>query len=375
MKKKDANELLGRYLEGCNTEEEKTLLLNWFHEFGAGHKSDLTEEDLRIGQQEMWNMVQAQTRRSYNGWYGIAAAVALIVLSIGVLLFRSNQTRPSGKANYANEILPGGNNAVLILANGSKIDLNKIIVGQVVKQAGLNIKKTNNGQLVYDYSSEVEVPEESKISFNTMVIPNGGTYQVILSDGTKVWLNAASTLKYPTSFPSDKRTVELVGEGYFDNSRPFMVKSGKQEVAVLGTHFNVSAYQNDEVIKTTLLQGSVMVNFNLLAGAVSNKSVQLNPGQQAQLSGFGMVIKEVDAEAAIDWKNDKFLFKNENIKSIMKKLSRWYNIEVAYQGDVEQLRFGGKVSRSKNLDEALRILTLTGDVHVKVEGRRVIIMP
>jgi transmembrane sensor len=194
-----------------------------------------------------------------------------------------------------------------------------------------------------------------------------------LPDGTKVWLNAASSLHFPTAFTGGERRVELTGEGYFEVAKnkhlPFKVAFNDQEVQVLGTHFNIMAYPNEEASQTTLLEGSVSITKR-------NISRLLVPGQQAKstIGSAGFDIKQVDTQEAVAWKNGEFLFKNTNIQSIMRQLARWYDVDVAYQGNLQNMVFGGRMSKSKNISEVLKNLELTGTIHFKIEGRRVTVM-
>ncbi|WP_316794695.1 FecR family protein [Pedobacter frigoris] len=298
----------------------------------------------------------------------ISAAAILIVVGMTLWFNQIQLKKAADNIDYASKILPGTNKAILILDDGSRIDLDKAGNGVIAKQTGLSIEKTGDGSLVYSKSNFKGDESDNRIKYLTVLTPKGGKYEITLSDGTKVWLNSASSMRYPSSFNGKERRIELKGEGYFevshDSSRPFIVSSDNQEVKVLGTHFNISAYDDDGYIKTTLLQGSVKVN-----------ATYLKPGQQATLIEKNIVVKEVDVQNAIDWKNGKFILKDDDLKTIMRKLSRWYDIEVEYSGNVDGLSFGGRVSRSKNLSEALEVLRLTGDVKFKVVGRRVTVMP
>lgn len=212
--------------------------------------------------------------------------------------------------------------------------------------------------------------------YNTIETPKGGQYQVDLPDGTKVWLNAGSLLRYPTNFTGKIRSVELTGEAYFEVAKnahkPFKVLSKNQVVEVLGTHFNISSYTDDISVKTTLLEGSVKV----LSSKV-NQTKLLKPGQQSDINytNNAFFIKSVNTDEVIAWKNGYFLFSDEDLKSIMARFARWYNVDVEYQGDVDNLRFGGMVSRSKDLTQALKVVEQAGNVKFKIEGRRVIVMP
>lgn len=302
-----------------------------------------------------------------------AAAVLLMFVSVCAWLYiqkgEDAQTQIS-KSQFGTDIAPGGNKAFLTLANGTKLSLTDAVDGEISREAGVVITKADDGQLLYT----VVNTNPNKIGspkFNVIETPRGGQYQVSLPDGTRIWLNASSSLRYPTAFTGKERRVELLGEAYFEvaenKNMPFKVISNNQVVEVLGTNFNINAYPEEETIKTTLLQGSVNVQ-------IGNNSAVLQPGQQA-LVGQAIQVKSVDLQESIAWKNGRTQFSNADIQNIMRMLSRWYDVDVDYQGKIVNTDFGGSISRSKNISEILKLLELTGDVHFKIEGRRVIVMP
>ncbi|MBC8985160.1 FecR family protein [Pedobacter sp. N36a] len=303
----------------------------------------------------------------------VAAAVAVLAIGIGGY-YLGSMPKPHGNVissvgEKGENILPGRNKAVLTLSDGSKISLDDMANGEIAKESGVKITKTADGRILY---SVREGLSHVKPAFNTISTPNGGQYQIALPDGTMVWLNAASSLKYPSSFTGKDRFVTLTGEAYFevakDKKKPFRVKTLQQEVEVLGTHFNINAYGDEEVVKTTLIEGSVKVKLP------SDKSAVLKPGEQSSVLN-DIKINQVDANSAIDWKQGLFWFNDESIYSIMRQFSRWYNIEVEYRGNVSNIRFGGQVSRMKNLSQVLRIMELTKSIQFKVEGNKIIVMP
>ncbi|AOM76150.1 FecR family protein [Pedobacter steynii] len=305
----------------------------------------------------------------------VAAAVILITFGLGVYFYSAvREGRPgSNPERYATDVPPGGNKAILKLADGSEISLTDAENGALVKQAGINIVKAADGQLVYHINPSKTSPE----GYNTITTPRGGQYQVNLPDGTKVWLNAASSLKFPLSFTDQKtRMVELSGEAYFEVTKnkhqPFKVIStsasigGRTQVLeVLGTHFNVNAYADEESIRTTLLEGSVRLNHQLT----------LKPGEQSIFAHDHFHVVPADTEETIAWKNGYFMFANEDLQHIMRKISRWYDLEIIYQGKITDNTFIGTVSRFKEVSEVLNILELTKTVHFKIEGRKIIVMP
>lgn len=312
-------------------------------------------------------------------WYKIGIAASIIVVFAIGLFFYSNKTQIQPVAavkKIAKPVViePGGDKAVLTLSDGSRIILDNAKNGILANQAGVSIQKTSDGELLYTFSHSdgdetLEITED--IIYNKIETPLGGKYQVNLPDGSKVWLNSASSLRFPALFSGNTREVELSGEAFFDvasnKNKPFKVITKDQIVEVLGTQFNINSYGDEETIKTTLIEGSVKIIYK-------DKVVLLTPGQQFQPNELKPKVIEADTEEVIAWKNGYFLFKNEGIHSIMRKLSRWYNVEVSYNGEIPEVGFGGNISRSKDITEVLDALQLTNAVHFKVEGRRITVM-
>ncbi|HEY9195949.1 MAG TPA: FecR domain-containing protein, partial [Mucilaginibacter sp.] len=270
-------------------------------------------------------------------------------------------------------IAPGSNKAILTLANGKKISLTDARKGQIINQQGILISKTASGQLVYTIVDDGKTGANSpaEMQYNTMETPRGGQFQLLLPDGTRVWLNAASSLKYPVNFTaSSERKVELSGEAYFEvthnKERPFRVVTSRQVVEVLGTHFNVNAYADEPNTKTTLLEGAVKVT----GGA---NTALLKPGQEANLTD-NFKVADVDTDEAIAWKNGYFRFDDERLETIMRKISRWYNVDVVYQdNDVKDDLFAAVTTRFADISTLLKIMEQTGDEHFSVEGAKIII--
>lgn len=384
MKKKEFDQILKKYNEGEASPEEIAFLDAYYNAFGL--RSTFVEDASSKESVQFWNTIKKEIDHQIEGqlpaslksnrlgrYKRWAIAVAAVVLVICGLYFWENKQvslQAEEKAKCKNDIAPGKQGATLTLANGRKIILSDAINGELVKEAGVTISKTADGQIVYKVSgSDVKTN-----TINTLSTARGETYIVMLPDDTKVWLNAASTLKYPVSFAALKeRRVELFGEAYFeiakDKRHPFIVKTNKQEIEVLGTHFNVNAYADEADTKTTLLEGSVKV-----ASTVSNSNLILKPNEQAVLSDHGFKRQKADVAEVIAWKDGYFRFKDENLKSIMLKLSRWYNIEVLYEANVSTKAFSGKLSRSNHISEILKALETTKGVHFNIEGRRVTVM-
>lgn len=306
--------------------------------------------------------------------YSLSAAAAVIVfISLGIMFYPLKDKQEQVqvvRARFDQDVAPGGNKAFLTLANGTKLSLTDAMDGELAKQAGISIVKTEDGQLVYNVSNTIKEGNTAPL-FNTIETPRGGQYQINLPDGSRIWLNASSSLRYPVVFTGNERKVELTGEAYFEiaenKASPFRVISNNQVVEVLGTHFNINSYPEEGPVKTTLLEGSVKIRSR-------NNTVMLKPGQQSQVD-HSIRVTQADINESVAWKNGKTQFSNADIKTIMRMLSRWYDVEVQYQGEMIETGFGGSVSRSKNISEILKLLELTGDVHFKIEGRRVTVMP
>lgn len=301
-------------------------------------------------------------------YIAIAASFALLIVSVGYFFINQKQSKIASSI-YAFDIAPGREGATLTLSNGKQIKLSEAGKGEIAKEAGISIRKMANGQVDYNISSLNE--GALRPSTNTLTTAKGETYRIHLPDGTLVTLNAASSLTYSSSLNDQReRKVILSGEAYFEvfknKKRPFIVKTSRQEVEVVGTHFNVSAYNDDQTIKTTLLEGIVKVR--------TNKSNQLlKPGQESELTRSGLLkIEEVDTDEAVAWKDGYFMFNNEDLESIMLKLSRWYNVDIEFQNeDIKTETFGGTMNRFANISAALKILEMTGKVHFNIEGRRI----
>ncbi|MFA6083232.1 FecR family protein [Mucilaginibacter sp.] len=307
-------------------------------------------------------------------WKRIAvAASVLFVLGIGGYFFIHHK-QPQQVAviqPLKNDIAPGKNAATLTLANGKKIILSDAIKGEIAKQAGVSVSKTANGQVVYTIAGG-NTPADNQ--FNTLSTARGETYKVNLPDGTQVWLNAASSLTYPTVFTNKIRKVELKGEGYFEvaknKEKPFVVDANGVEIKVLGTHFNVSAYFDDQTITTTLIEGSIQMRHD-------HNVVLIKPGQQGvtAIDRGDISVQSADTEQAMAWTNGDFSFKDASIKDVMKIASRWYDVDVEYVGNnIKQKRLRGTVSRYKNITELLNNISFTSGIHYKIEGRKIILI-
>ena len=388
--------LISKYHKGECSEEEKSVVESWLLSELQKDLPSPSIQDIEAADQRMYEVIQMKTEASYLGVYRlwpriVAAAVAITVISSFFYLYNTNRESVTF-SKTTERILPGKNGATLKLTSGIKIDLTSASTGVLAKETGVKIIKSADGQLIYEVSGSLTSKIGRKEShYNTLTTARGEQYQVRLPDSSIVWLNAASVLKFPTSFASLKyRRVELSGEAYFqvskDRQHPFIVYSRGQEVKVLGTHFNVNSYPEEPSILTTLLEGSVEVSAVNGLGSAKQTSVDeilsknnktkviLKPGQQSQINESNIsVINNIDLDDVVAWKEGYFIF-NEDLKSIMKKVARWYDVEVIYKNEPDKkLAFQGKIARNRNLKDILGIMERTGAINFKVEGRRVIV--
>jgi transmembrane sensor len=376
--------LLDKYTSGQATRQEQNLLEEYYKRLDTLSELELTEQEEETFQQTILQNIRTRiaideqeikliSRRSYRIWY-VAAASVLLILGIGGY-FYSGKTGPAAPQitkTPANDISPGSNRAILTLSNGKEIVLTGAADGILASQDATKIIKKANGELAYKVEDEAEGPD-LQLTYNTITIPRGGQYQVILPDGSKVLLNSASSLTYPIQFKGRQRSVTLKGEAYFEVAKnktmPFVVTANDVEVRVLGTHFNISAYGDDATTTTTLLEGAVRIN-------KGKTTALLNPGQQgiAKTNLSTVSIQNANIEEVMGWTKGHFVFADLSIKEVMKIAGRWYDIDVEYRGNVQAKKFGGTTSRYSNITELLDYMKITGGVNYKIEGRRVILM-
>lgn len=332
----------------------------------AGLKNIMAKRILATPVQKMWSKL------NYLKW--MAAASLLITIGAGLFYFMSTPDTSNGAQAITETVFkPGTEKARLTLADGTIIDLEQAANGKLKNKDGIAVTKTADGKLVYD--TQQEISAGGKVTYNTVVTPRGGQYKIILPDGSSIWLNAASSLRFPTSFVGDERRVELSGEGYFEIKRnarkPFVVASAEQEVTVLGTHFNINAYKDNNLIKTTLLEGAVKIS-------KGKQSYVLAPGQQATLNNSEnniSIARNVDVDAAVAWKDGKFSFDETNIKEVMQQVARWYDVEVLYKGDFSNVELTGVIPRGADANHILNLLRGTKQVDFLITGRSITVIP
>ena len=321
------------------------------------------------------NVIPINTKVIWLKRIAVAASV-LIIFSIGYFNLKPTTIAPATNIVVSvptnkNDKMPGGQKALLTLSDGSQIILDSASNGLLSQQGGTKVIKLANGQLKYAANSL----GNTETVYNTMSTPAGGQYQITLPDGSKVWLNASSSIHYPTAFLEKERRVTITGEAYFEiaknANKPFIVKVyNGAEVKVLGTHFNVKSYADEDEIQTTLLEGSI----NIYNGLKNNLLV---PGNQAKIDKSGVIKVQADAdlEEVVAWKNGNFQFNSADIKSVLRQAARWYNIEVVYLGKPStENRFTGKIPMSVNLSRLLKWLEYS-DIHFKLDGKKLIVTP
>lgn len=397
MTRERLKHLLQQYLDNTISSDDCAALLNHLDVTDAGEVSPVIDEllfslpdDARMNKAEadaIFNAIISDERlapaeplenerKLSTKWY-YAAAMLVVFVSVGLLVFnktgkKGQQGIASAKPNESIKIEPGSKKATLTLAGGEVIDLEAQQQGTVAVNGSSNIRKVRSGQIEYNPGETSNT--QNQLSYNNLKTPKGGEYQITLPDGTRVWLNSASSLRFPSAFTGNTRQVMLTGEAYFevakDKTKPFIVKTGETEIRVLGTRFNISGYSDDEVTTTTLIEGSVQ----LTKGAQHRILV---PGQQAATSASSddIQLSQGNIARAMAWKNGYFRFDDQDIRSIMKQVSRWYDVDVEFKGkSLNSKQFGGTFYRTKDIAELLSHLEqLDNNIHFKMIGRRIVI--
>ena len=338
-------------------------------------------------------VVQMQVMSRTNPLYRVAAAV-IIILMLGAgsyyFFFNKNSKQEIAATDtavqqYKNDLLPGTTGAILTLANGKQIILDSAGNGTLAMQGKTKLIN-KDGKIIYHGNGRIA----EEVLYNTITTPRGRQYQLVLADGSKVWLNAASSIRYPATFAGKERKVEITGEAYFEvaplspptggghGKLPFIVQinspSGVDmgEIEVLGTHFNINSYEDETAIRTTLLEGLVKITKN-------NNTRMLSPGQQAQMNssvsdGGIKILNAVDVDAVLAWKNGYFSFNNTDMATLMRQIARWYDVDIVYEGTIPERMFGGEISRNTNASQVLKILE-ESKVHFRIEGKKIIVQP
>lgn len=387
MNRKYFLKILKRYNEGTATREEREFIISYYGLFEGSLPEEfrLTDEERIKLKEEIKRRIEERKEelerkpplRIVKISRKVAAAVAVLLISGAAYFFllkdsESMETKQEMAQSQKEEIKPGSNKAILTLANGQQIVLDEAEQGVLAQQGNSDVVKEDSSLL--SYKSGTKAGSEREVTYNTIATPAGGTFKVILPDGSKVWLNAASSLRFPTAFTGKERAVEMTGEAYFEvaknANKPFRVLAKEAEVKVLGTHFNVSAYEDDTEIKTTLEEGSVEVKY----ADILRKIV---PGQQASFNKTDkkVTVGEVNVDQFLAWKNDLFYFDNTNIREIMKQVARWYDVEVEYEiTDFSDKNYSGIVSRYSDVKELLKRMEMTETIGFDIHQHSIVVL-
>lgn len=369
------NELADKWLKGTITPEERALLDQWY-DTEAGEPvnwtgADSTEEELRSRLLANIKMSRNNVRRLPNrNWRIAAAASILLFLSVGSYIVLHKQPVSQVAQTKSIDIKPGSKKAILQLANGRQIALNEAPAGTLARQGNATVTKTADGQVTYDAQNPTGTTEDI---YNTITTQRGGYYPLKMADGTVAILDAASSIKYPVTFNGRERRVEITGQVYFivahNAAKPFKVMVGDQVIEDIGTEFNINAYGDEPYIRTTLVGGSVKITRQ-------ERSVLLVPGQQAlaDMVRNTLRVQTVNVKDVIAWKNGQTSFNNEDIQEIMRKVSRWYDVDIRYEGNIPNRQFDGSISRDANLADLLKILEFD-NVHFTVSGKTITVRP
>lgn len=380
--------LISRQVFGDLDPEEILELEQWASEADVNQKLLTRFSDEAVLRSEIHRWMQIDPAKGYSKWKanrqarrrwkllrlaGLSAAASLLIaFVVGGLIEKKATSRDKPTrviTAAAAPVMPGRNTATLTLANGQTILLDDLEKGELPRQGGTRLVKANSGSLAY----LAERGDASIATYNILTTPRSGQYQLTLPDGSRVWLNNVSSLRYPTAFLGKDRTVDLTGEAYFeiakDAARPFIVKVKDEAVEVLGTSFNVMAYPDEGGTQTTLLTGIVTVK-------AGSSVVRLKPDEQAQVKADGglRIIKDVASQDIVSWKDGFFYFGRASFAAVMRQLARWYDVEVVYEGKTPEMEFGGRIDRSLPLDDLLKFLD-KNQIHFRLEGRKLIVLP
>ena len=378
MDNQDIIKLLNRYNQGQCTEQEKALIETFYLNQPTEPLNHPISELTRDLDDVEQRLIEHTTIRRITLWPRIAAAASILLfLSLGgYFLLHKQAPKQIAQNQIHNNIVPGGNKAIITLSNGKKLSLTDARIGTISREGDEIIKKTGNGAVSYENNGSSG--GNHQLDYNSITTPRGGQWSLVLPDGTKAILDAASSIKYPVNFIGHERKVEITGQVYFevvhDAAKPFMVMTKGQVIEDIGTKFNVNAFDDEPFIKTTLVGGSVKVSIPGATSPSESAGAILKPGEQTVLQNNKLTVSDANIEEVLAWKNGYFRFNDENIESIMRKLSRWYDIDVEYRGDLPAKKFVGEIPRNTELSLVLKVLE-AANVHFTVEGKKLIVTP
>jgi ferric-dicitrate binding protein FerR (iron transport regulator) len=382
-----AKELLRRYHEGKCTPQENEVIETWYNELIKTGELQWNEGEKAVMQQILEARIMKQLNAEQDNnkqirsastisfsprfhWWAAASVVFLLgVAGYFLVHVKKAGSRQVAKVKFEDVKAPQLSKALITFANGQKIYLDSLHKGGLSMPGSVKLVKLPNGEIAYQQTAGEAT---GQMKYNTLSNPRGSkVINMILADGSKVWLNAGSSLTYPVSFHSKERKVCVTGEAYFevfhDASKPFVVSNGSMNIKVLGTHFNVNAFHDNGDTKVTLLQGSVKINNG-------NASGILKPGEQASVTTEIKIQADVDVDEVMAWKNGYFQFNNASLQSVLKEISRWYDVDVLYEGSNRPRAFAGEMQRDLSLSEVLKILE-RNKVNFRIEGKKLIVLP
>jgi hypothetical protein len=381
MQKQDIRDLSEKITAGTASEEEIQLynqLCNYFDSTAEEWDEDVFGNKIQLEKnikKEIWKQAGINIPVYKMRWFKwVAAASVILMVYAGYLTVSTFLAKPESghfetlvKEEFRNDVAPGQTGAILTLASGQTIILDSASNGSLADQGNVSVVK-KDGELIYQPAGK-----NVEVVYNTITTPKGRQFNLVLADGSKAWLNSASSITFPNAFSGKERKITITGEAYFEvahnTAMPFVVESGKNIVRVLGTHFNINAYDNEKVVSVTLLQGSVNVSRG-------NGSRMIKPGQQAQINQDEEIslVRDVDLDHVVAWKNGRISFQGADLETVMRQMSRWYDVDIEYNRKVDDL-FYADMARTTMLSDVLKALELTTNVHFKIEGRKVIVLP
>lgn len=374
MNQERLNLLLHKYHEGALSTSERTEVDEWFHGLNLGGMEFETwakKEHYVQNRFADFQMRIQEPAKTYRLWPRIAAAASIIIaMTAGGYFALHHTSKPSAivklkPGTFKNDVIPG-DKAILTLSNRSKVAVSSAKIGLIASQGATAIHKNSNGTLVYQSNNST-----TAVAYNTLTtLRGGGKHELILADGTLAVLDAGSSITYPTAFNGKERQVKITGQVYFevkhDAAKPFSVLVKDEVIRDIGTHFNINAFDDEGIVKTTLAEGSISVS-------ASNQSITLKPGQQAYVNSGRLAAGKADLGVVLAWKNDYFRFNNNaTLAEVMRQVSRWYDLDIVYQGNSKHYSFGGDIPRNSKLTDILKILQYSG-LQFAVDGKKLIV--
>ena len=374
MEYPNANKLIKKYLSGTSSDEENALIESWYNH--AMEKPEVPADQVdyeSLGQEILSHLRKSQRAAPIRKlWISSIAAAVLLILGFSLFTWIRTERKNEEVVTFEQDFLPGQSAATLKLANGKTIRLSDTSMAKIASESGISITQAKNGELVYRIS---ESNGSASNATNTLYTSNGQHYKIVLQDGTAIWLNAGSSITYPVTFKNAaERVVQLSGEAYFEVQRrldaPFRVLTEKDEIRVLGTHFNVRSYPDQSLRQTTLLEGQVAVSER----DQPNKKHLMKPGQQLSSEGSRTILREVDVEESIAWKEGLFYFNDQNLESIMQDIAKWYDVSIVFRDEsLKTILYSGTLSRYANVSQVLRKIAQMGTVKFEITGDQIIV--